>query len=65
MSPLVRHWRSSGIRVVVYLDDGIMAVKGKTAAETVSKKVQSDLAAAGFVVNAKSLIGYHQGQSPG
>ena len=38
---------------MVYLDDGIVAVKGKKEAMTVSSKVQADLAAAGFVVNAK------------
>ena len=29
MHPLVRYWRSLGLRAVVYLDDGLCAVKGK------------------------------------
>ena len=28
MRPLVRHWRGRGLKAIVYLDDGIIAVKG-------------------------------------
>ena len=27
MRPLVRHWRSRGLKSIIYLDDGIIAVK--------------------------------------
>ena len=51
MRPLVRYWRGRGLRTVVYLDDGIAAVKGKDKAIHESKVVQSDLARAGLIVN--------------
>ena len=55
MRPLIRYWRSSGIRVVVYLDDGIVAAKGEEKAKRVSQRIQDDLANAGLIVNvAKS-----------
>lgn len=46
-----------GIRVVVYLHDGIVAVKGKKR-QSVNAKVQADLAAAGFVVNEILLASF-------
>ena len=55
MRPLVRHWRGQGIQVVLYLDNGIAAVKGQESANRVSEQIQQDLARAGFIVNeAKS-----------
>jgi len=39
--------------VVVYLDDGIVAVKGEHAALIACHAVQNDLAKAGLVVHAK------------
>ena len=41
--PLVRYWRSQGLRTVVYLDDGIFAVDGKEAAFRASEAVREDL----------------------
>ena len=32
LRPLVKHWRGKGLRVVLYLDDGIVAADGKAAA---------------------------------
>ena len=52
---LVRYRRSQSIRVVLYLDDGIVAVKGEQAVIQVSKQVRGDLVKAGLVENtAKS-----------
>ena len=51
MRPLVKCWRGRGLRAVVYLDDGIVAVKGKEEAIRESNMVQSDLTKAGFIVN--------------
>ena len=49
--PLVRYWRGQGLRAVVYLDDGIVAVEGKEAALRASEKVKEDLSKAGFVTH--------------
>lgn len=55
MCPLIRHWRDRGLRVVLYLDDGIVAVKGEECAMQESERVQAELSEAGLIVNnAKS-----------
>ena len=51
MRPLVKHWRQQGLRIVLYLDDGIVVVQGEQAALSASKVVQADLEKAGFIVN--------------
>ena len=51
LRPLVKHWRGQGIRVIIYLDDGIVAAKGELTACETSSKIQDDLKQAGFVVN--------------
>lgn len=48
---LVKHRRDQGIRVIVYLDDGIVATKGESAAHETGRKIQDDLDKADFVVN--------------
>ena len=55
LRPLVKYWRKQGLRAIVYLDDGIIAVSGKQAAIETSARVRQDLANAGLVDNmAKS-----------
>jgi len=55
LRPLIGYWRGQGIRVVLYLDDDIVAVKGVELAGRVSRQIRDDLSKAGFVVNkAKS-----------
>ena len=49
--PRVRYWRSKGLKAVVYLDDGLCAVRGREEACTASQWVQSTLHKAGLVVN--------------
>ena len=51
LRPLVRHWRGRGLKAIIYLDDGIVAVKGKDVATEESKHVKHDLESAGFVIN--------------
>ena len=55
MHPLVKYWRVRGLCTVLYLDDGIVAVKGKENTNQESIQVQLDLAKAGLIANnAKS-----------
>ena len=51
MRPLVKYWRQQGIRVVVYLDDGLVAVEGVQNATKVSTVVKQDLIKAGWIEN--------------
>ena len=51
MRPLVRYWRGQGLRVVVYLDDGLCAVNGLGPADEASQLVQRTQDQAGFVVH--------------
>ena len=47
----MKYWRQQGLWIVLYLDDGIVAVQGEQAALTASKAIQEDLNRAGLVVN--------------
>ena len=42
LRPLVGYWRGQGLRVVLYLDDGIVAIEGLDKAIEASKKVKVD-----------------------
>ena len=39
--PLVRYWRCKGLRILVYLDDGLCAVTGQQATVEASQLVRS------------------------
>ena len=54
--PLVKYWRARGLRLVVYLDDGLCAMGGEAKALEASELVRSTLDQAGFVVNAKKSV---------
>ena len=56
MRPLVRYWRGRGLKAIVYLDDGIIAVKGELEALKESSQVQNDLQCAGFVINIEKSV---------
>ena len=51
MRPLVRFWRGRGLRVVLYLYDGIVATR-QDGADRESEQVQRDLCRAGLVTNS-------------
>jgi len=51
LRPLVRKWRSEGIKVVLYLDDGLVCFDNKTDAFKYTLKIQADLHQAGFQIN--------------
>ena len=42
-----------GLKAIVYLDDGIIAVKGEAAALEAISQVKQDLQSAGFVTNTE------------
>ena len=57
LRPLVKYWRAQGLRITVYLDDGICVAQGLEAANRASEVVKCTLDRAGFVVNvAKSML---------
>ena len=56
LRPLIRYWRGRGLKAVIYLDDGIVAVKGKDAAIEESRHVKHDLESAGFVIHIEKSI---------
>ena len=51
MRPLIRYWRGRGLKAIVYLDDGIVAVRGKEKALVESARVKQDIENAGFVIH--------------
>ena len=50
---IVKHWYNQSLRVIIYLDDGIVAVQGKEAAEAASMEVKSKLGKAGLIENGE------------
>ena len=51
LRPLVRYWCASGIRIVLYLDDGLAVAADKHSALTASDFVRKTLSSAGFVTH--------------
>ena len=49
--PLIRYWWGRGLKAIIYINDRIVAVKGKDNARRESQMVERDLESAGFVVN--------------
>ena len=56
MRLLVKYWRGRGLKAMVYLGDGIVAVKGEVEAKFESRKVKQDLEKAGFIVNIEKCV---------
>ena len=56
MRPLVAYWRSQGIRICCYLDDGLGASQPSSLAVEHSTKVRNTLLASGFVINEEKSI---------
>ena len=58
---LVKYWRSTGKRIVIFIDDCICASSTLLEAESDSAMIASDLDDAGFVLNVpKSKLSPHQ-----
>ena len=53
---LRRYWRSRGLRIVVYLDDGLCAVNGLVSAKLASEMVRYTLSRAGFVTHPTKSV---------
>ena len=51
LRPLVRYWRARGIRITLYLDDGLAVVTGKQQASEASQFVKVTLSKAGFIAH--------------
>ena len=51
--PLVKRWRSMGLRCIVYIDDGICASGSRQQCTADTQQIVDDLALAGFVLNRK------------
>jgi hypothetical protein len=50
--PLVRYLRARGVRIVLYLDDGLVSVSGDLdTAKSISETVRQVVESAGFVIN--------------
>ena len=54
--PLVKHWRSGSIPLVLYLDDGAGCLDDFSLAQNTAAAVRSDLANAGVVANEEKSI---------
>ena len=55
LRPLVQHWRTKGIFIVVFLDDGWCCADSFDSCNTISKSVRQDLLDAGLVPNVDKL----------
>ena len=54
--PLVCYWRARGLRILVYLDDGLCAVSGAQAAQEASQLVKSTIDKAGIIAHPEESI---------
>ena len=52
LQPLVRYWWEQGIRVIIYIDIGVVAENGRPKVEITSIKVEDDLRKAVFITNS-------------
>ena len=51
LRPSVRRWRASGLRIILYIDDGICIASSLAACKKASDSICSDLQKAGLVIN--------------
>ena len=56
MRALLKKWRSFGLRVIIYIDDGICVSDGFEKGQEAGFRIKSDLESAGFVINQKKSI---------
>ena len=56
LKELVKKWRAEGIKIVLYLDDGILVADNLAEATRHSSIIQADLSNAGFIVNQEKSV---------
>ncbi|EDO35485.1 predicted protein [Nematostella vectensis] len=56
MEDALRHWRSQGIPIVLYLDDGVVCLPTFSQVQRASCIIQQDPASAGVVVNDQKSV---------
>ena len=56
LRPLVKRWRSQGLKVVIYVDDGICAAATRKAAGQAALTIRQDLAQSGLVINEEKSV---------
>ena len=49
--PLVKRWRNRGLKIVLYVDDGICMCGNEQATSQAAQMIRQDLGRAGFVIN--------------
>ncbi len=58
MRPLVKHWRSKGVFIVMFLDDGWGTSSSHSECYQIAQAVKKDLLSAGLVPNAEKSVWY-------
>jgi hypothetical protein len=56
LRPLVKHWRSKGMCIVVYLDDGWGREASEEKCAIIANSVKADLISAGLVPNKEKSV---------
>ena len=56
MQPLIKYWRGRRLEAIVYIDDGVVTVRGRQEALAESNRVKQDIENAGFVINVGKSI---------
>ena len=56
LRPIVQYWRTNGIDIVLYLDDGLGFGKDLKSCVSASNFVQESLVQAGLIINTEKSI---------
>ena len=51
LRPFTKHWTGTGIKAIMYIDDGIAASRSFDLSKTTGKLVKNDLVSAEFIIN--------------
>jgi len=56
MRVFIKNWRALGVRVVIYIDDGIICAKLASKCQKIAQMMKKDLESAGFIINRKKSV---------